>query len=68
LVLVANEITVFTARSQFRPRKPIGFSGRDPWRTRMEKAIAIWATLSNKAAKKYSFQPIVWAASTPVSL
>ena len=68
MVLVANETTVLSARSQCSPPKPIGFRGSAPWKVRMEKAIAICTTLTRRAAKKYSFQPIPWAGSAPVSL
>jgi hypothetical protein len=67
-VFVANETTVFSARSQLMPPKPIGLRGRTPWKVRKKKATAICRTLTRRPARKYSFHPMPWEASTPVSL
>ena len=66
--MVANETTVFNARSQLMPGKPWGFSGRLPWPTRIAKAKAICAMFTRRAAKKYCFQPMVTVVSAPISL
>ncbi len=67
MVFVAIDMAVLRARLHDRPEKCWGFRGRMFWYVRMTKQMAIWTMLTSRAAKKYSFQPILCSGFTPVT-